>query len=162
MISAPSFIEFANAQGRKLDLTPGIFIHWSEPKEIPMYVLFIPGTIKEDENMDKFLTRTLSGKKTQTYMVYFQPVRWTQAEVAEVIDSLEYTKATYGPLRKVVKISYLKLAFDRTYLGDPENVDDTTETEVELYYKDHEFLLNVLELPIAMGAPKFIEKIGHH
>ncbi|MFD2145538.1 hypothetical protein [Mucilaginibacter antarcticus] len=159
MISASLFIQFANAQGRKVDLTDGILIYWSERKEVPAYVLFIPGTMKPDESFDQFFTRTLSGKKTLTYMVYLHPVRWTQSEVAEVVDSLKYIDAAYGPQRKSVKISYLKIAFDKTQAGDPENVDDTTETEVELYYKEHEFLLNVMDWPDAMGAPKFVEKM---
>jgi hypothetical protein len=157
MISTSLFIQFANAQGRQLDLVNGILIYWSESKEVPMYVLFIPTAINPDESFDKLLTRTLSGRKTQAYLIYFQPVRWTQPRIGEIISSLKFAEAKYGSDYKQVKISSIKIAFDKTYSGDPEVEEDSSVTEVKLFYKDHEFILNVSEWPRVMGTPKDVE-----
>lgn len=158
IMTVSSYFQFAKAQSKALTAKDGIIIYWSENKETPMYILFIPAVLDKNESFNECLLRILSNKETLTYIVYFQPIRWIQPDVGSVISSLKFVNATYGPQYKPIKISYGRITFDNSHTGDPEIEEDTSITETKLVYKDLDFILNVSEWPRLFGTPKIFER----
>jgi hypothetical protein len=61
-------------------------------------------------------------KRITTYIIYFQGIRWTLPNLAEIIKSLQYIDIKYAD--KDMRLSFGKLTFDLTSLNDLDIPDD--------------------------------------
>jgi hypothetical protein len=159
MLSLTSYMEYAIAQKKDLSVVNGVIIYSTEQQEIPMVIVFIPAILKPGESFDSFLNRSFLDRSNQAYIVYFQGIRWILRDLADTINSLKFVPLSYGINDKPMKASYGKLTFDKTFPGDPDNVQKLEETKVNVTFRKRIFTLNVSEWPDTMGTAKLFEKL---
>ena len=159
MIGLTSYMEYATAQKKVLNVKEGIVIYSTDEQEVPMVVVFIPAVLKSKEDFSTFLKRAFSDPASSAYIVYFQAVRWILPDIADTIRSLKSNPLQYGVNKKEMKVSYGRLTFDKTYAHDPENVQDLSSGEVDIIYTGNRFTLTVSEWPDVNGTLKLFEKI---
>jgi len=153
-----SYLEYAAAQQRDVITNTGLMIYSTNNQPIPMYVFFIPCENPNGKSLHSLVQSTLSDTAKSAYVTYFQGIRWTLENVADLIRELEYLDIQYGKNKAEMKISYVTMLFDKTFTKD--NIEKVPEpVNVNVKIDSSEYKLRVFQDSGEHGVLKSINEI---
>ncbi|RZK19591.1 MAG: hypothetical protein EOO43_11640 [Flavobacterium sp.] len=163
MMAFQGYINYANAQQKRLAFVEGVVIYRPTKDSLPSDVFFIPSKIKKNEVQSDYYKRTFSNRDNVAFITYFQGIRWTMPQAHEILSKVNFEIMKYGVYFQESRLCHLTLIFDVTrihdIIDDPNLIPDSTVLKVPIQYGGIEYKIKVQEQTIEMGVLKGFEII---
>jgi len=171
-MSSSVFINYANAQNRKLNKVSGVLIYYQsdigdqQNTGIPQDVIFLPvkdKSLLQNAGFDSLIKQSLIENNNEVLLVYFQGMRWRNPDLGK---DLLQCRRTAGVLTDknwrgrtdTASIVLGTIVFDTTF--ERQRIDGPPfRDNVDLLFNEYKYHFGILDLPHDMGFPISFEII---